>query len=328
MRKILPVLLLLSLFSSCVTLFNGPYTEMNVYPKPGTRVVFKDETGKMDTVVGERNVPVRIVAKRSGSIYFPITLQTDTSERTIKIKPIHSWLYYGNLYPLYGLGFLVDYNNPNRFTYPHSIHPNPNSRKGYNAMLPLSQSKYEVALIPPLINGFFFNPAHLDFNGSVIGIGTGVNYHYSDAGFISSEIGTAVAPVYGGYKYTYANQVPYSRQQLRGWYINLRNHHIVGRFDLGYGLSAGEQHGKEYYLPYRNATYEGDSITNSYSHSNFGLSAAANFRITNSFYMGMNYQPQLMSIQGKNINFSYANMVILGFYWRWGIVQGIKQEAY
>lgn len=318
MKKMLPALFLVCTLGSCVTMFNGPSTRLNVHIPDKARVVYTNECGNTDSVAPDYRNMARLIVRRSNK-KLPLTVVSDTGSFSFAVKPTLSWLFWANVYPLYGLGFLVDYNNPDRFTYPHFVYPDPKDVKGYKAMKPLTTSTLEIAFIPPIIHGFCYNPAKLDFTGGIGGIGTGLNYHYGDKRFLSAEIGTAVAPAgfaerFPGPK---VSQVPAER--ISGWYVNLRHHHQFGRFDLGYGLSTGEQKGKQYYYPYIGATYEKDSVVYSYRHATLGLSLATNFRITNAFYFGMNYQPQLLAINTNNLVFSYAHMWNFGFYWRWGV---------
>jgi len=328
LKKLIPVFFLLWMFSSCVTLFNGPYTELYVHARPRTTVIYKNERDAADTVVINSPDGARLYARRNGAFKLPVIIKDDTTETTIYIKPIHSWLYYANIYPFYGVGFLVDYNNPNRFTYPHHIYPCLKDKdvKGYKTMKPLKTAAWEVAFIPPIINGFVINPTKLDLRGGVFGIGAGVNYHYNDRCFFSGEIGTAVAPDRVGERLGRDTIPTLPEERLSCWYANLRHHHQLGRFDIGYGLSTGEQKGKQYYDYYRKATYQYDSVIYSYRHVNLGLSFAANFRITNSFYFGMNYQPQLFAINSSAMSFNYAHMWIFGFYWRWPVTSALSQR--
>ncbi len=318
MKKMLPALVLMCTLGSCVTLFNGPSTSLNVRIPDNAKVVYTNECGSTDSVAPGINNMARLIVRRSNK-KLPLTVVSDTGSFSFSVKPTLSWLFYANVYPLYGLGFLVDYNNPNRFTYPHFVYPFQKDVKGYKALKPLTTSTLEIAFLPPLIHGYMYNPAALDFTGGIGGIGAGLNYHYTNKRFLSGEIGTALAPAsfverFPGPK---VSEVP--EERISGWYLNLRHHHQFGRFDLGYGLSTGEQKGKQFYYYYRGATYEGDSVVYSYRHACLGLSFAANFRISNSFYLGTNYQPQFLAINTNNTIFSYSHMWNIGFYWRWGL---------
>ena len=318
MKNILPALVLMCTMGSCVTLFNGPSTSLNVRVPDNAKVVYTNECGNTDSVAPGINNMARLIVRRSNK-KLPLTVVSDTGIYSFAVKPTLSWLFWANVYPLYGLGFLVDYNNPNRFTYPHFVYPFPQDEKRYAKMKPLTRSTLEIAFIPPFIHGYCYNPTKLDFTGGVLGIGTGLNYHYNSKCFLSGEIGAATAPFFFGERFPGDSVPKFTDERISGWYLNLRHHHQFGRFDLGYGLSTGEQSGKRYYYYYRGATYENDSVIYSYRHATLGLSFATNFRITNAFYFGMNYQPQLFAINTNNRVFSYAHMWNFGIYWRWGL---------
>lgn len=317
MKKILPALALLCTMGSCVTLFNGPSTSLNVRIPDNAKVVYTNECGSTDSVAPGINNMARLIVRRSNK-KLPLTVVSDTGSYSFAVKPTLSWLFWANVYPLYGLGFLVDYNNPNRFTYPHFVYPDPRrkNRVGYLTKAPLMRSDWELSFTPPLVNGFVFNPARMDLRGSVLGIGGGAIYHHRDNAFWWVEVGAATAGNGGrgaGYR-RFDSTNMYTKVNLSGWHINMRHHHSLGRLDVGYGLSSGERKGKEYY-----ATRSGDSLYNRFSHFSAGLSISANYRITNSFYGGVSYQPQLYDISKVNMGFSYSHMTIFGFYWRWGL---------
>ncbi len=319
MKNILPALLLICTMGSCVTLFNGPSTSLNVRIPDNAKVVYTNECGNTDSVAPGINNMARLIVRRSNK-KLPLTVVSDTGSYSFAVKPMLSWLFWANVYPLYGLGFLVDYNNPNRFTYPHFVYPDPRpkNRVGYLTKAPLMQSDWELSFTPPLVNGFVFNPARVDLRGGLLGIGGGVTYHHSDRGFWNAEVGTAIAGAVAGFK-RIDSMPSFRRIRLTGWYLNIRHHHQLGRLDLGYGLSTGEQKGREYYDHYYGATYKGDSVTKQFSHLSAGLSFSANYRLSNSIYAGVSYQPQLYEISKANTGFSYSHMTIFGLYWRWGL---------
>lgn len=320
MKCILPALFLICTMGSCVTLFNGPTTSVNVRIPDNAKIVYTNEIGSTDSVPPDMNNMARLIVRR-GDKQLPLTVVSDTGNFTFQVKPILSSWYYANMYGFGGIGFLVDHNNINRFTYPHFIYPDPrpDAKRGYKINSPLLKSDWEISFTPPFLNGFVFNPARMALRGGVLGLGLGAAYHYHNKRFWWGELGTAAAGGMGG-GYRRIDSIPAnSRLRLTGWYLNMRHHHQVGRFDLGYGLSTGERRGREFYYYYRGATYEHDSVVYSYRHATLGLSFATNFRITNAFYFGMNYQPQLFAINTNNRVFIYAHMWNFGFYWRWGL---------
>lgn len=319
MKKMLPALVLMCTMGSCVTLFNGPSTRLNVHIPDNARVVYTNECGSTDSVApGYRNMAQLIVRRSNKKL--PLTVVSDTGSFSFLVKPTLSWLFWANVYPLYGLGFLVDYNNTDRFTYPHFVYPDPRPRNksGYQTRAPLMQSDWEISFTPPFVNGFVFNPAQMDLRGGVLGIGGGVIYHHSDRGFWWAEVGTAVAGAVAGYK-RIDSMPSFLRVRLTGWYLNMRHHHQFGRLDVGYGLSTGERKGREYYDYYYGATYKDDSLSKQFSHVSAGLSFSANYRLSNSIYAGLSYQPQLFEISNASTGFSYSHMTIFGLYWRWGL---------
>ncbi len=320
MKKTLPALFLMCTLGSCVTMFNRPSTTINVRVPKNAKVVYTNERGSSDSVAPDVNNMARLIVRRSDKL-LPLTVLSDTGSFTFQVEPVLSSLFYANLYGFYGIGFLVDHNNMNRFTYPHFIYPDPrpDAKRGYKINAPLLKSDWEISFTPPFVNGFVFNPARMSPRGGVLGIGLGTAYHYSDKRFWWGELGTAASGGMGD-GYRRIDSIPAnSRLRLTGWYLNMRHHHQLGRLDLGYGLSTGERRGREFYDTYLGATYKGDSVVRRFSHVTTGLSFSANYRIATSFYAGISYQPQMFEISKKNTGFSYSHMTVFGFSWRLGL---------
>ena len=319
MKKILSLCLALCTLSSCVTLFNGPYTDFKVHVPDGTRVIYKNECAVMDTVMPDYANNARIVARRSGTVRLPLTIKNDTFERTILVKPVLSWMYYANIYPLYGLGFLIDRRNPNRFAYPHKIYADLNgkTKEGYYKRQPYGRGDMELAIMPPFLNVYVFNLNGLKSAGSPFGGAIGWNYYFTPNRFVSVELGAAAVGSRNGInRYKWRDTIPPDPREFKsGWYVNGRHHHRIGRFDLGYGISAGDRFGKLYYPKYINSTYPVDSVILQSHVFSVGGSFAANVRLTNSFFFGINYQPQLFSV-GRGLVVYYEHLVNFGFYWR------------
>lgn len=320
MKNTVPALILMCTMGSCVTLFNGPSTSVNVRIPKNAKIVYTNESGSTDSVAPDVNNMARLIVRRSDK-QLPLTVVSDTGSFTFQVKPILSRWFYANLYGFGGVGFLVDHNNVNRFTYPHFIYPDPrpDAKQGYKVNSPLLKSDWAITFTPPIINGFVINPARMNQRGGVLGIGVGAVYHYSDKRFWWGELGTVGSGGIGD-GYRRKDTVPAnSRLRLTGWYLNVRHNHQVGRLDLGYGLSTGERRGREFYDDYLGATYKGDSIVKRFSHVTTGLSFSAHYRISTSFYAGFSYQPQLFEIGKANTGFSYSHMTIFGFSWRFGL---------
>lgn len=311
MKRPFILVLLTSTLSSCVTLFNGPKTCLYVHVRPGTQVVYDTGHHTPDTLRPDHKNRVLLEVARNTKP-LPITLITDSTVRTIHVTPVHSWLFYSDAWWVYG--FFVDGWNPNRFTYPHHVNTLTGwyDTKGYNKRQPLIVRTTEVAIIPPLLHGFFFNPSQQDLVGSVASIGLGLNYHYRDKRFLSVEIGTARGPWVPGERFRIDTVTPLLNEWTSGWHLDARHHNRFGRFDLGYGLSTGAMTGRRYYDRYK----ADDSVVLSYRATVLGASAAANVRLTNMIYLGMNYMPYLFAFDDRQLQFRYSHMIRFGLYWR------------
>ena len=324
-------------FGSCVTIFNGSNTTLHIHADKQAEVIYNKQypdvdysvhytpSGYTDSATPAGYGDVFIEAKRSKTDVLNVTVVKDGVEKKIAITPVHSWLYYANIYPLWGLGFFADYNNPNRFTYPHHIYVDLTSNwvKGYSTHKPFSAPRLEWVITPPLINGYVFGYNYLTPAYSPFGLSTGLNYHYSQNSFLSWEAG--VAAINTGYHryhrladsvyYRVYSGLPHEHRDV--FYLTFMNNHLLRRFDLGYGINIGEHSGMRAYSRYKMS----DTFIYSDHYISLGGSFAVHYRLSNSFYAGFNYQPQLMAINNDNSKVIYEHLYSLGFSWRIGLLK-------
>ncbi|MBC7555068.1 MAG: hypothetical protein H7257_13955 [Taibaiella sp.] len=191
MKKLLPLVLSV-MFSSCATLFNGDFATVKLHVKKNVGVAFHSQTVQAQYAV--ESVPaaggdsflnnmwkeVYLFAPRSKDKLLKVSLTRSTDKRDVYIKPVHSWLHYANAYPFFWLGFLVDYNNLKRFSYPSNVYIDfdDTTTKGYIAHKPFSNYKWEAVINPPFLNVYLFNYNYVNVSGGPFGYSLGLNYHY------------------------------------------------------------------------------------------------------------------------------------------------------
>jgi len=158
MKRLSPLLFLPCLLSSCASMLNGYYTEVHVHANPGDVVTYKNERGVTDTAYLQKN----------GAYIFPVlraktplevSVISDTGRQDLTVKWTYSRAYYFNVYPLYGLGMLIDASSPKRFGYPAGIYPYTQARKGYMQVRPYLPGSLTLTLQPPLYDGIFSESA-------------------------------------------------------------------------------------------------------------------------------------------------------------------------
>lgn len=104
----------LLLFTSCATLLNPPDVKIKVVTRPDAHLVVNG-----DTIKPVHAGYYKIRVKRSKES-LPITTFNDTVSKTVEIPAVNSFAYCLNIYPIPHLwtGFLIDRNNPKRYSYP------------------------------------------------------------------------------------------------------------------------------------------------------------------------------------------------------------------
>jgi hypothetical protein len=115
MRKLLFVFVLSSLLTSCATVFNAAYIEMQVVSSEPTKLVVKSDTLKETS--SSKYIPI----KRSREP-LKLTFLAKDKQKTIFIQPKNSLAYWANIYFNYGIGMLIDKDNPKRYYFPKTIY--------------------------------------------------------------------------------------------------------------------------------------------------------------------------------------------------------------
>lgn len=102
------------IFTSCASLFNNPYQEIQLKTNVPTRVVVLEDSLSTSTKVHSFTV------KRSEEP-LAVSIASDSLSRKIDIRPFNSFAYASNFFnpSLWTLGFwLIDRNSPKRYGYP------------------------------------------------------------------------------------------------------------------------------------------------------------------------------------------------------------------
>ena len=335
MKKLIPLLLLLCCCTSCVTLFNRKTTKFVVGAGKGAEILYHKEY-KGVRVRGHKVVQLQegepmpqfkthvsvIEVKRSQTEMVPVTVRKDGLEKTVFVKPVHSfkyWMNFAHIYPLLSFGFLIDHNNPNRFGYPRYVYLDmaDTSPRYYSYMTPpgyvLRPRKpgyFSFDFSPPLVNVYLFNLEHLDPGASPFGIAGSLGYHYGVHKFVSLECGiAAVGPVAEHFRPDSSRVAQYGLaryERKSGWYVNVKDNYDVGRFELGYGLSLSSREGQAYYTRLKGD----DSVGYHRRDIGLGVVGSAYFRFFSFFTAGLTFQPQLVKLNdGARFDYSY----VLGF---------------
>lgn len=337
MRPFLLLLIATLGLSSCISVRNHPYTGIKVKSQPGSQIVYDCDRYHLlvtqdDPPIGHfdcdtykmRNYNYLVATRTPDAI--PLTIINDTTQRTIYIKPHLSLRYYANILN-FGIGFKRDRHIPHRFTYPRRVFVNMHDTGNYYTYYPRPRKGgVEVLISPPL-----FNVYNLSFGRNIrvatpiTGITLGANYRYHQKRGISLTGGAAISSTpfcpdgcgIGDTAYvdTGTNQ--------SAWFISLQHHHVLGRFDIGYGIHGGAR--KWHKLDIREV--QGNNIEHTIfeddDYAGIGPVLSARFQVFRILYAGFEYQPFLLKIQGDNRK-GYSHIINIGLqlripttpYWR------------
>ncbi len=174
--KVLIVLLFVSL-TSCATIFNSKKTTVNISTDKASRLIYKADTIAI-------NIEKTKIYPTRSKLPLDFTIITDSLTQNFSFKRKTSILFWLNLNYTYGLGMLVDFTNPKRFTYNKNLHFITDS---ITNSIVLSSKK--VTLLPK--NNWFLYTSPLQaidaFSTPMLTLGT--EYFFKDNISISAEYG-------------------------------------------------------------------------------------------------------------------------------------------
>ncbi|MCZ8198685.1 MAG: hypothetical protein O9267_13860 [Flavobacterium sp.] len=324
-KKLVTIVLIFSL-TSCATIFTKKTYKLEIKSFANTKVKVYDSI---------YNLPAKIEVKRSKNV-LPIVLISDTIKKNYSLKPsINPKYLYGNLSFVHfaPIGYLVDLTNGKRFYYGKTHFLNISDtitqintpiRKSYknfkDDILNYFTEKHQtnkgqinLFLSIPWINNFNFKPnGESQKNSSgFLGLSTGIEYYHSEHKFLSlnaSAVMDFITPVPASISYNG------EYESLSSLSIALTENHKFNRFALGYGVNYSKNNWR-----LENTEYD-ENIPNSnkpISKANYGLGLIANgyFRVTDNFFIGLNYKPTLYNINPLN-KFQYEHVISFDLAWK------------
>lgn len=135
------------LISSCATLNNPRTTVLKIITSEPARLIINEDT------ISAPNQKRYVAVERSRDSLHLTAFNTYKS-KSVSIAPRNSIAWWGNLYPGLWPGFLIDRNNPKRYTYPQTVYLDLNEhRKEYKTYRPVDAvfSRYNnIVKINPL----------------------------------------------------------------------------------------------------------------------------------------------------------------------------------
>ena len=298
------VILLCPLLFSCATILNGPAQKIRISAGKNITVLSVDRSIPLDTAVQGMDRVISYIVPRS-SRDLVIHMRVDTAKKTFPLRPRNSLAFWYNIFTTYGIGLVVDWNNPKRYSYPAWTRLTTDdtviSRHRYSP-IPVHTLRLSLEFAP--INGFSVTSPEGQLNTEgMIGLEMGLDYFYRNGRYLSASLGLATSAVPVDY---FGKQ--YIRTATAG-YLNVRNNHVLGSFDLGYGLNISD------FLWTR--TTIGDTVNRNAQKRTaaFGLSLSAQYRIGNYVRVGLLFQPDFFNA-GDLPAFKYQQYFAASLCWR------------
>lgn len=308
MRQPLCMLIVSILFTSCATIMNQSHKEITIYTTEPSAIIFNQDTiqtvgNKAGLKVERKNEVINIVAT------------TDSLSKNFEVEPKISFMYWSNIFCNYGIGMLVDKNNPKRYSYPQRIYIH--SADTINRYFRYSQSnnKGEIHLHVslPHINSFDLTPENegAKVNTGFWGLTIGLDYYHSKNQFINlgiSGLSDFFVPVPAAIDLSGEYEIMSSR------YISISNNHRINRFTMGYGFTyARNTWDFRYYDSFDPPPPTRKPIKR--SHNSFGLVFPMYYQSGENFHLGVVYRPTFFR-PDLAAKFKYEQLISIDFAWK------------
>ncbi len=308
MRKIFYMFIVLILMNSCATIINRPYKNITIYTTQPSEIILDKDTistinNKASLKVERKKDPLIILAK------------TDSLSKIISIHAKKSCSYWSNIFFNYGIGMLIDKNNPKRYSYPQRIylHSADTTGKYYRYRVDNNKGELYLHLSLPHINSFYLTPENegKKINTGFWGATIGVDYYYSKNRFVNlgvSNVSDFFIPVPAAVDISGEYELMSSR------YISVSNNYKINRFMLGYGLSyARNTWDLRYYDKFDPPPSTREPIKK--SNNAFGLIFPAYFQLGEYFNIGLVYRPTFYRSNAID-KFKYEHLISIDFVWK------------
>lgn len=245
---------------------------------------------------------------------------TDSVVKEIEVAPGNSLAYWSNILYTFGIGMLIDKNNPKRYTYPKRIYVN--SADTLNRYFRYSQEnhrgEWRLHFSLPYAIRMSMTPENeqTQSNTSFFGLSLGLDYYHTRNQFIHAGVTVASGflwPVPGPF------DLSGTFEFTRSKYISLSNNYRIKRFTLGYGFSyAKNTFEVRYYKRFDPPPPTREPVKK--SHHSIGLVFPAYYQTGPHSRIGIVYRPSFFrpDIPDK---WMYEHFISLDFVWKIRLVK-------
>ena len=298
MKQIFYTLIASIFLTSCATIVNQPYKYVTVHTTKPSNIIFKHDT--INAI--DNKVHLKVERKNES---LSIVTTTDSLVKSIRIEPKSSIMYWSNICFNYGIGMLVDMNNPKRYSYPNKIYINSADTSGNYSIYGQANNKGELYLhlSLPLINSSLIMPENEEakVKMGIGGITIGLDYYHSKKQYIH----LGFSGLSGG-----SSLKNSELETLSSNYLAVSNNHKIGRFAIGYGLSFAKNTWEKYsispwffFVPIK--IFEK-------SHYTLGIMFPSYFQLGEYFNIGVVYRPTFYRPNMAN-KFVYEHLISIDF---------------
>jgi hypothetical protein len=292
--------------TSCATIFNSPYKHVTIHTTEPSKIIYNQDT--INTIDNKTH----LIVERNWET-LNIVATTDSITKSIRIGAKNSIMYWSNIMFNYGLGMLVDMENPKRYSYPDKIFINSTDATGRYSHFGQANNSGELYLhlSLPMINPFRMAVENEEIKSMTgfFGITIGFDYYHSKDQFvhfgISGLSGGISLKKRGG---SYNDEL----ESLTSEYISLSNNHKIERFSIGYGLSCAKNtctHSKLSWF----FGFPFDRVEK--SHYALGMVFPIYYQIGEYFNFGVVYRPTFFRPNMANM-FVYEHLISIDFAWK------------
>ena len=297
-------LIVLLLLSSCARLFNAPDHSINISSSNNIKSIYvngknlrlKKNTAKLN--VYRDTIPLKMVVETADS----------TFHLSIKNKNSFNYILWGFLTG--GIDWLIEKNHPKRYYYQKyidlDVHEN---RIDVSRFQKVDKSSVLLGFSIPYVNTFYLKTLYghkhqLGFWG----LSADLDYFYKQNRSLSVQAGIATdypVPVPVGIKYG-------DRDSILEWntsFVNLKNNHIIGSFNFGYGLNISKY--KWSITDLRRTVPVKKEIHTTAG----GLSFETTYRVAKHFRIGLLYNASFLEFENQ-LNTGYQHLLTFQFQWK------------
>jgi hypothetical protein len=299
---------LLCILTSCASIMNGDKTTTIVHINRFTMLVVNGDTLR----INQNGTPLTLPRSKQ-----PVNIVaiTDSQRANITMKPRSSFAWYANIFCNYGLGMLLEINNPKRYTYPRNLYLAPeDSLRRFQTYRPNhKRGQVQLHISLPHANNFYLRPREepAKSNTGFWGLSLGLNYYHKDNQFVKfyvAGVADIFVPVPAAIDFSGEHEF------MSSVYAGLTNNHHWKRIMWGYGISFATN---VWDLRYYNQFDPPPPTRTPVKKREFaaGLLFSTHYPLSRSFSLGLIYRPTFIRFNAPE-TFAYEHVISFDMAWR------------